>query len=97
MFAGLLHFNHNQQCYPLVFTQFFNNADPGSINVVGALAAMSNTSAASIRASNVTASTSAQRAFALDQVNLDLSHWLLCLHIICTLLYCMAHTDTDVA
>lgn len=73
LLAGLLHFNHNQQCYPLVFTQFFNNADPGSINVVGALAAMSGTPAAapSIVASNVNATASPQRgAFALDQVSL---------------------------
>ena len=37
---GLMHFNHNQECFPNVFFQTFNNADPGALNVVGALAAL---------------------------------------------------------
>lgn len=68
--TGLLHFNHNNQCTPLVFTQTFNSADPGALNVVGALAALSGTAGASIQASNVTAGASPQKAFALDQVAL---------------------------
>lgn len=90
--TGLLHFNHNKQCTPLVFTQTFNSADPGALNVVGALAALSSTAGSSIAASNVTAGASPQKAFALDQVspsctwhqatckpNLDLSKLVLCI------------------
>ena len=66
--TGLLHFNHNKECTPLVFTQSFNSADPGALNVIGALAAFSGTAGESVAASNFTAGASPQKAFALDQV-----------------------------
>jgi hypothetical protein len=37
---GLIHHNHNRQCYPNVFFQSFTSSDPGAINIVSALAAM---------------------------------------------------------
>ena len=36
---GLLHYNHNDQCFPNVFLQSFTSSDPGALNVIGALAA----------------------------------------------------------
>ena len=56
----------------MVFTQSFNSADPGALNVVGALAAFSGTAGESVAASNFTAGASPQKAFALDQVRPDL-------------------------
>ena len=42
---GLLHYNHNQQCEPNIFFQSFDSADPGALNVIGALAAFNNAGA----------------------------------------------------
>jgi len=65
---GLLHYNVNRQCTPLVFIQMFNSADAGTVNVIGALAALKavdNSTIASSSAGGVIASP--QNAFALDQ------------------------------
>ncbi|KAK9808713.1 hypothetical protein WJX72_002380 [[Myrmecia] bisecta] len=68
---GLLHFNHNPSCTPLVFVQSFNSADPGALNIIGALAALNGggpIGAAGIKASNAgTITASPQGAFSLDQ------------------------------
>ena len=68
---GLLHQNHNAQCFPNVFLQSFTSSDPGALNVIGALAAMnagSDAGAAAILASGAQlVETSPQGAFALDQ------------------------------
>lgn len=37
---GTIHYNYNNQCIPNLFLQSFTSADPGAINVVGALAAL---------------------------------------------------------
>jgi hypothetical protein len=68
---GLLHYNHNQKCIPNAFFQSFDSADPGALNVIGALAAFG--SAGTDGAAAILASTaegvkaSPQGAFALDQ------------------------------
>ena len=60
-------------CYPNVFTQTFNNGDPGSINVINALAAFNNPSVnqagrSAMNAANAGSLTaSALGAVALDQ------------------------------
>ena len=68
---GLMHYNHNDQCEPNAFFQTFTSADPGAINVVGALAALRDGSAAgaaAITASNAaTVDVSPEGGFALDQ------------------------------
>ena len=68
---GLLHYNHNAQCFPNVFLQSFTSSDPGALNVIGALAAMnagSDAGAAAILASGAElVEASPQGAFALDQ------------------------------
>lgn len=76
---GLLHFNHNQQCFPNVFFQSFNDADPGALNVIGALAALGDNKpngAAAIVASGADGvMASPQGAFALDQACLKRCHF----------------------
>jgi hypothetical protein len=68
---GLLHYNHNNQCRPLAYLQTFNSADPGALNVINALAALRDGSAAgeaAIIASGADlVEASMQQAFALDQ------------------------------
>lgn len=68
---GLLHHNLNQQCEPNVFLQSFTSSDPGALNVIGAIAAMSaggEAGAAAILASGAdSVKASEQGAFALDQ------------------------------
>ena len=68
---GLLHHNHNDQCFPNVFLQSFTSSDPGALNVIGALAAMrdgSDAGEAAIIASNAELiEASPQGAFALDR------------------------------
>ena len=68
---GLLHYNHNQECFPNVFFQSFDSADGGALNVIGALAAFNDAGgdgAAAILASNAAEiAGSEQGAFALDQ------------------------------
>jgi mannose-6-phosphate isomerase-like protein (cupin superfamily) len=68
---GLLHHNHNRQCFPNVFLQSFTSSDPGALNVIGALAAMSagsDAGAAAIEASGASSIVaSPEGAFALDQ------------------------------
>jgi Cupin len=69
---GLLHYNHNNQCHPNVYLQTFNSADPGALNVIGALAALRDGSAAgkaAIIASNAEfVEASPEMAFAIDDV-----------------------------
>jgi hypothetical protein len=68
---GLLHHNHNRQCFPNVFLQSFTSSDPGALNVIGALAALNaggEAGAAAIAASNAAGViASPQGVFALDQ------------------------------
>jgi hypothetical protein len=68
---GLLHYNHNQNCTPNVFFQSFDSADPGALNVIGALAAFNASApdgAAAMLASGAASIVkSPQGAFALDQ------------------------------
>ena len=68
---GLLHHNHNDQCFPNVFLQSFTSSDPGALNVIGAIAAMrdgSEAGEAAIIASNAEfIEASPQGAFALDR------------------------------
>ena len=68
---GLMHHNHNRQCFPNVFLQSFTSSDPGALNVIGALAALgagSEAGAAAIAASGAgSIMPSPQGAFALDQ------------------------------
>ena len=68
---GLMHHNHNRQCFPNVFLQSFTSSDPGALNVIGALAALgegSEAGAAAIAASGAESiMPSPQGAFALDQ------------------------------
>ena len=68
---GLLHFNHNQECEPLVFLQTFNNADPGAINMIDAFAAFNGAGEdgrLAIEASGAqSVEASPQGAFGLDQ------------------------------
>jgi len=68
---GLLHYNHNQECVPNVFFQSFDSADPGALNVIGALAAFNDAGgdgAAAMLASGADSiRASPQGAFALDQ------------------------------
>jgi len=75
---GLLHHNHNAQCTPNVWLQTFSGADPGALNVVGALAAMADggdAGAAAIHASGAAqVHASPQGAFALDQQCLKRCH-----------------------
>lgn len=66
-----MHFNANQGCKPLAFVQYFNSADPGALNLMGAMPALAGSGALGASAisasgfSNVTVSP--QGAFALDQ------------------------------
>ena len=75
---GLMHHNHNDQCFPNVFLQSFSSSDPGALNVIGALAAMgagSEAGAAAIAASGADlVEASPQGAFALDQACLKRCH-----------------------
>ena len=68
---GLMHYNHNQECEPNVFFQSFDSADPGALNVIGALAAFNaagGDGAAAMLASGADSiKASPQGAFALDQ------------------------------
>ena len=68
---GLMHFNHNRECIPNVFFQSFTSADPGAINIVGALAALRDggeAGAAAIAASGASLiESSPLGSFALDQ------------------------------
>eukprot|EP00892_Ulva_mutabilis_P009342 jgi/Ulvmu1/6780/UM030_0118.1 len=68
---GLLHFNHNRECIPNVFFQTFTSADPGAINIVGALAALRDggeAGAAAIAASGASpVEASPLGSFALDK------------------------------
>lgn len=68
---GLLHYNHNAQCYPNVWFQTFSSSDPGALSVTGALAALRDSGdagAAAIAASDASrVEASPQGAFALDQ------------------------------
>jgi Cupin len=68
---GLLHYNHNRQCVPNVFLQSFNSADPGALNVVGALAALAGAGDAGAAAAAASGTAgimaSPQGTFALDQ------------------------------
>ena len=68
---GLLHHNHNDQCFPNVFLQSFTSSDPGALNVIGALAAMRDGSdageAAIIASGAELVEASPQGAFALDR------------------------------
>ena len=67
---GLLHYNHNSRCTPTLFTQTFSSADAGSINAVGAVAALRDSGpagAAAIAASGaVNVSVSDMGGFGLD-------------------------------
>jgi hypothetical protein len=69
---GLIHHNHNRQCFPNVFLQTFTSSDPGALNIINALAAMrdgSEAGEAAILASGAeSVNASPQAAFALDQV-----------------------------
>ncbi len=75
---GLLHFNHNQECEPLVFLQTFDDNDPAALNVIGALAALGDSPGAgeaAIKASGAdSVMASPQGAFALDQQCLKRCH-----------------------
>ena len=66
---GLLHYNHNRQCIPNAFFQSFNSADPGALNVVGALAALAASGDAGAQAAraSVTDGIAPVGAFTLDQ------------------------------
>ena len=68
---GLLHYNHNAQCYPNVWFQTFSGSDPGTLSVTGAIAALRDSGdagAAAVAASNASGvEASPQGAFALDQ------------------------------
>ena len=68
---GLMHFNHNRECIPNVFFQSFTSADPGAINIIGALAALRDggeAGAAAIAASGASLiEASPLGSFALDQ------------------------------
>lgn len=68
---GTIHHNYNNQCIPNLFIQAFTSADPGAINVVGALAALrdgSDSGFGAIAASGaVDVTTSPLGGFALDQ------------------------------
>ena len=68
---GLLHYNHNQQCFPNVFFQSFDSADAGALNVIGALAAFNNAgtdgAAAMLASGAELIEAIPQGAFALDQ------------------------------
>jgi hypothetical protein len=68
---GLLHYNHNAQCRPLAYLQTFNSADPGALNVINALAALRDGSAAGEAAIIASGADlimpSNEAAFALDQ------------------------------
>jgi hypothetical protein len=68
---GLLHYNHNNQCIPNVYFQTFNSADPGALNVLGAIAALRDGSdageAAIIASAAEFVEPSPQMAFALDK------------------------------
>jgi hypothetical protein len=72
---GLLHYNHNNQCTPLVYLQTFNSADPGALNVIGAIAALRDGSAAgkaAIIASNAEfVEESPEMAFAIDHACME--------------------------
>jgi len=69
---GLVHFNANKGCTPLVFLQAFNHADPGAINIIGALASLKGADNQTLAASNAGSITaSPQAAFALDPVCLS--------------------------
>jgi hypothetical protein len=76
---GLLHYNHNQQCEPNAFFQTFDSADPGVLNVIGALADFADDKgdgAAAMLASNAASvMASPQKAFALDQACLKRCHF----------------------
>lgn len=67
---GLVHYNHNSRCEPNLFTQTFSSADGGAINLVGALGALRDGSAAgaaAIRASGaMDVEPSPLGSFALD-------------------------------
>ena len=72
MLTGLLHYNSNRNCTPLVFLQIFNNADPGVINVLNAISALGRVDQQSIAAANASSiATSSLGAFALDQTCLS--------------------------
>ena len=68
---GLMHCDHNQECEPNVFFQSFDSADPGALNVIGALVAFNTAGgdgAAAILASGADSiKDRPQGAFALDQ------------------------------
>jgi hypothetical protein len=68
---GLVHHNHNPQCFPNAFIQTFSSSDPGAINIINALAALrvgSEAGAAAINASGAqSVLASPLAAFALDQ------------------------------
>lgn len=68
---GLMHYNHNQECVPNVFFQSFDSADPGALNVIGALAAFNDAggdgAAAMLASGAESIQASPQGAFALDQ------------------------------
>ena len=68
---GLLHYNHNQECFPNVFFQSFDSADGGALNVIGALSAFNDGSedgmAAMLASGAESIMPSPQGAFALDQ------------------------------
>jgi hypothetical protein len=69
---GLMHHNHNRQCYPLAFYQSFASADPGALTITNALAALrdgSEAGEAAIRASGAEkVQGSKLAAFELDRV-----------------------------
>ena len=67
---GLLHYNHNQECEPLAFLQFFNSNDAAALNVIGALAMFTKNpdgTASMIASTANQVQASPQMAFALDQ------------------------------
>lgn len=69
--TGLLHYNANNGCSPLVFIQTFDSSDPGLLSVVNALAALrsANQNVVSAAAGNITGSP--LTAFALDSACLS--------------------------
>jgi hypothetical protein len=68
---GLFHYNHNKECEPNAFFQTFDSADPGALNVIGALASFGKSgedgAAAMLASTAEGVKASEYGAFALDQ------------------------------
>jgi oxalate decarboxylase/phosphoglucose isomerase-like protein (cupin superfamily) len=63
---GLLHAQTNSQCSSVALFQSFNNADPGSLTMGNALAALGAVSPGLLGATNIQATSTGLGAFALD-------------------------------